>query len=208
MKKMYLLFGSLCLICAVGIIMSIFHVGCFKPSDGATLFAGLLAAAIVWWQGYLIQQQMQLQAVIDLDREWNSKEMLENRKSAWTNQHEVDKNNIDRVLEFLEKVSTLEKNGVISADLVWDTFGWYIWRYHRYCSSAIDELRRDWTPKAPDPTLYKDLQDLCKKLTKQEVDNRNANIGKGGTVLSLQDMMNELDMTKKKFIDSERRVNP
>src|ERR1035437_1039229 len=150
MTKLYLLFIILFLVCLVGIFLSIFHIAFFKPSDGATLFTGLLAAAIVWWQGHLISQQMQLQAIIELDKEWNSNEMLKNRKSAWNDQGEVDKNNVDRVLEFQEKVSTFEKTGIISADLIWDTFGWYVWRYYHYCRQAINDFRGEWTPKAQD----------------------------------------------------------
>lgn len=194
---MLLLFGALFVICLAGIILSLFHVICLRPSDGATLFAGLLAAAIVWWQGHLIKQQMQLQAIIELDKEWNSREMLENRAAAWNGANEANKYRVERVLEFLEKVSTFQKNDVISVDLVWDTFGWYLWRYCFYCSSVIEELRSDWTPNNPDITLYCDLQDLWKKLLAYEIHKRN---------LTDEVIKDELALTKEKFIAAERKL--
>ena len=196
-KKMNLAFGTLFAICAAGIALCLCRVFCLKPSDAVPLLAGILPAAIVWWQGYLIQQQMQLQAIIELNKEWNCREMLENRTAAWNDLKEANKYKVEPVLEFLEKVSTFQKNGVISVDLIWDTFGWYVWRYYFYCSKVIEDLRRDWTPNHPDATLYCDLQDLWKKLLACEVKKRN---------LAESQVLDELALTKEKFIASERRL--
>src|ERR1700691_3313062 len=123
------------------VVLSMFHMACLKPGDGATLFAGLIAAAIVWWQGHLIKQQMQLQAILDLAKAWDSPAMLAKRRLVWTDRNEIDKDNVEPVLEFLERVSTLAKRRVISIDLVWDTLGWYVLRYAYYCRPAIKEIR-------------------------------------------------------------------
>src|SRR6266849_540141 len=107
-------------------------------------------------RGHLIKQQMQLQAIIELDKEWNSTEMLAKRKAAWTSENEPAIDDIESVLEFLEKVSTFEKEGVISPDLIWDTFGWYVSRYYCYSKAVIkgirgnEGLRRKWTPTRDD----------------------------------------------------------
>jgi hypothetical protein len=171
-------FGSLTCV-GVGVGLSRFHIADLKPSDGVLLLAGLLPAAVVWWQGHLIKQQMQLQAIIELGREWNSWDMLENRRMAWNSQNEPDIENIESILEFLEKVSTFEKQGVISAELIWDTFGWYVSRYYHYSKDAITQLRKKWTPKGFDRTLYKDLEDLANRLLKQDIKKRNKCKDKG-----------------------------
>src|SRR5260370_40145475 len=117
-------FVFLALVASTLIVLSMLSVGDLRPSEGAVIFGGLLAFAIVWWQGYLIKEQMQLQALIELDKEWNSTEMLRKRHEAWAaDTVSVVKDKIEPVLEFLEKVSTLEKRNVVAAELIWDTFG-------------------------------------------------------------------------------------
>src|SRR5260370_34696822 len=77
----------------VGIGVSRFHIADLKPSDGVLLFAGLLPAAVVWWQGYLNKQQNELQAIIELGREWNSRDMLDNRRESLNIQNEPEMEN-------------------------------------------------------------------------------------------------------------------
>jgi hypothetical protein len=43
----------------------------------ATLFVGFLAADVVIWQGYLIKRQLAFSTFLDVDSEWNEKEMIE-----------------------------------------------------------------------------------------------------------------------------------
>ncbi len=207
MNKLYWVFLSMCLAGIAGIFLSVFQVAGLRPSDGATFFAGLLAAATVWWQGHLIRQQMELQAIIDLDKEWNSSEMLENRGTAWNNKNEANKESIEGALEFLEKVSTFEKDHFISADLIWETFGWYVWRYYHYSSGVITELRSDWTPMASDLTLYENLETLWEKLLTREIGNRNRRRPKSQPPLTREDVIKELDMTSERFINSERGLS-
>jgi hypothetical protein len=199
-------FSLVCVAGVIGIVFSFLHIAGLKPSDGITLFAGLFAAGIIWWQGYLIKLQMELQAVIELHKEWNSGEMRKKRRSAWNDRNRVDKYRIEDVLEFLEKVSTFERHGAVTSQMIWATFGWYLWRYYHYSSEAIQELRQEWTPKKPDSTLYEDMQALYDKLLKQEVMRRNVQNGPGLQVLTEQDIKEELEMTREKFVTSERRL--
>src|SRR5260370_17910985 len=100
--------------------------------------------------------------------------MLDKRKAAWNRESQPDLENIEAVLEFLEKVSRVERKGVISLDLIWDTFGWYVTRYYCYSRAVIKgQLRKKWTPKRDDRTLYQDLQRLVGDLLERDVRNRN-----------------------------------
>lgn len=198
-------FVSLALLATTLIVFSMLNLFRLKPSDGAAIFAGLLAFAIVWWQGYLIKEQMQLQALIELDKEWNSTEMLAKRHKAWGATGSVEKDSVEPVLEFLEKVSTLEKWNVVAAELIWDTFGWYVWRYYYYSFSAIQELREDWT-NLTDPTLYCDLQSLWIKLLYLEVKERNKRRHSGRRELADIEAIQELEKTKPKFAGAEKKA--
>jgi hypothetical protein len=210
MKKWFflLLFVALTLLAAVGIVLSVLGKEGFGKTEAAALFAGLLAFAIVWWQGHLIKKQMELQAIIELEKEWNASEMVLRRSAAWNHKNEPDKDCIESVLEFFEKVSTFERRGVISADLIWDTLGWYLWRYHYYSRAVIDELRVGWTPKEHDKTLYRNLEILYRKLLKRDIRYRNRGKIRRGTRLRTTDMEDELNRTKDSFIRSERGLKP
>lgn len=195
------------------VVLSILERFGFKRGDGVTALAGLLAAVVVWWQGDLIREQIELQkkqaelqTIIDLDKEWNSVEMLRSRSLAWNDRNEPDKYRIEGALEFLEKVSTFQKNGALSDDLIWDTFGWYVWRYYYYSADVIRELRADWTPGSTDPTLYQDLEELYFSLLRMEVEERNRKRTQGQPELTEKDVLNELKKTRHKFITSERRL--
>jgi len=162
-----------------------------------------LRGGIVWWQGHLIRKQMELGTAVGLYSEWNSKEMLAIRSAAWFD-NEPNPEKIEDVLEFLEKVSTFEKEGFISLDLIWDTFGWYLWRYYFYCNEVVMKKRSDWTPAGLDPTLYQDLEEIDPKLLRMEIAERNWK--KSCSVkLSDEDVVRELHETKAKFIQAERR---
>jgi len=165
-----------------------------KTEEKATLFAGLLAAGIVWWQGYLLARQLAYGTVLDLYKEWSSAEMLERRSVAWIlTEESPNPATIEDVLEFLEKVSTLERDRYISRCLIWDTFGWYVGRYFYYCRDAIQNLRIYWTGKS-DPTLYCDLERFYGCLIRFEAEERN---------LKVEEIEKEYHETKGKFILSE-----
>jgi len=197
-------FIGLFIIGIAGVALSMFRELCLKPSDGATLFAGLLAGAVVWWQGHLIKQQMQLQAILDLATAWDSPAMLAKRRLVWTDRNEIDKDNVEPVLEFLEGVSTLAKRRVISIDLVWDTLGWYVSRYAYYCRPAIKGIRSLWNSSREDPTLYSHLEELEKRLLKLDIRRRNKAKAKGQSDLTERDVTGDLDSTREDFARSEK----
>lgn len=184
------------------LLASLFGVGLrLAVGDQTVLFAGLLTGAIIWWQGHLIRR-LELETTVDLYREWNSKEVRRKRRAAWLDD-KPDPERIEDVLEFLEKVSTFERERFISRALIWDTFGWYLWRYYFYCRDVIMEKRRAWTPGRTDATLYRDLELLHPKLVRMELAERNW-IEKGGKRLTEGDVIRELEETRTKFIECER----
>jgi hypothetical protein len=160
----------------------------------AALFSGLLAGAVVWWQVHLLVRQLAYDTVVKLDREWNSREMMGKRRLAWIAEKESPNfETVEGVLEFLEKVSTLERDKYITREFVWDTFGWYISRYFYYCRDTIKELRTYWTGKS-DPTLYSDLEQFYRRLVQFEAAKRN---------LEVSDIEEEYHNTRGKFIQAE-----
>jgi hypothetical protein len=171
---------------------------------GVTALAALIAAVGVIIQARLLRKQIQLHGLLDLDKEWNSAEMAENRARAWTEGNEPDPGELEGVLEFLEKVSSLEEAGVLDAKLIWDlAVGWYLVRYSYYCRDAIKELRRKWTAPREDRTLYKDLEELAEKLLRFEVRHRS----KRGARVTQEVVCQELEASKKEFIESERSLS-
>jgi hypothetical protein len=173
-----------------------------STTDKVTLFAGLLAGAIVWWQGHLIRRQMELATISDLDREWNSEEMRKKRRVAWYGS-DPDPSTIEDVLEFLEKVSTLEKEKFVPRGLIWDTFGWYMWRYYFYCREVISSLRSRWAPSNPDNTLYQDLEEFYPQMLCMELSERNCK-QRDNNKLTNSDVEKELDETKEEFVKFEK----
>jgi hypothetical protein len=171
---------------------------------GLATLAALIAAVGVVIQGCLLRKQIQLQGLLELDKEWNSEAMVENRARAWTEAKEPDLGELEGVLEFLEKVGSLEEAGVLDAKLIWDlAVGWYLIRYSYYCRDAIKELRRRWTAPREDPTLYQDLEELSAKLLRFEVKRRS----KRGPRVTEEMVCQELDARKKEFIESERSLS-
>jgi hypothetical protein len=77
------------------------------------IIVSVAAALYARNQVVLLRKQIQLQAIIDLDREWRSQEMRRKRSSLWTNGGHPDENKVEDVLEFLEKVSSFEERGFI-----------------------------------------------------------------------------------------------
>jgi hypothetical protein len=98
-----------------------------------SVVAMLLAGGALYYQarqGALLRKQIQLQGLLDLDKEWNSADMRARRASGWTPANDINLENIEDVLDFLEKVSSFEERNVLDAELVWDsTLGWYLLRY-------------------------------------------------------------------------------
>lgn len=160
------------------------------------LVVSAAAAVFAYYQARLLKKQIQLQAIVDLDREWRSKEMQLKRSLCWTEAGHPNQDNVEDVLEFLEKISSFEQRQVIPTRLVWDTLGWYVVRYHRYCRNEIEILRDEWT-HTHDLTLYQDLEKLSMRLVREEAKTRE---------ISEDQVRNELDDPKirRSFIECER----
>jgi hypothetical protein len=125
----------------------------------ATLLVGLIAADVIVWQGYLIKQQIAFSTYLDLDKEWNSKEMIEARQSV----HEPDTDKWDHsrleaILEFFEKLASMYRLSGDMAFIYESTLGWYAARYFLFAREhgQIRYLRDLWK----DQLLYVDQQDL------------------------------------------------
>jgi len=124
----------------------------------ATLFAGALAADVVVWQGYLIKRQLAFSTYLDLDKEWNSQEMIEARQRVHTpDSDEWDYSRLETILEFLEKLSLMFR---VSGDmrlLYRTTLGWYASRYFLFARhhGQIDHLRELWSER-----VYGDIEDF------------------------------------------------
>lgn len=90
-------------------------------------------------------------------------------------------------------------------DLVWETFGWYVWRYYHYSRSVIEELQEQWTPERADLTLYENLKAMYDKLLGREVARRNRKDRNSlRPKLTKEAVEAELDKTRTLFIRSER----
>ena len=130
---------SLAFVFGVEVLISsfVFNKPCLSWSDRIALFVGLFAGALVWWQAYLITRQIVLGTVVDLYKEWNSADMLIKRKDAWTKEG-PNPHTIEDVLEFLEKVSTFEKERFVSRKLILG----YLWLVHGALLFLLQESNR------------------------------------------------------------------
>ena len=73
----------------------------------------------------------------------------------------------------MEKVSTLERERFVSRGLIWDTFGWYVWRYYFHCGDEIPRMRSEWGPRNADHTLYQDVEEFYPEMLRMELAERN-----------------------------------
>ncbi len=109
----------------------------------ATLFVGLIAADVVVWQGYLIKRQLAFPTYPDLDKEWNSKELIEARQAVRApGNDEWNHSRLEGILEFFEKLASMFK---LSGDMPFiyqSTLGWYAAQYFLFARRlAIPALR-------------------------------------------------------------------
>ena len=100
-------------------------------AGGATLLVGLIAAGVVVWQGRLIKRQIAFSTYLDLDKEWNSEEMITARqqvhplmaKEFW------DASRLEGILEFFEKLTAMFKLSRDMRFIYESTLGWYAAHY-------------------------------------------------------------------------------
>jgi len=127
---------------------------------------GLLTAGVVAWQGSLIKSQIALQAILDLEREWNSPEMFEYREHIREPDGAWNVSNLEAALEFFEKLASFNIAGLLSMDLVCaSTLGWYAAHYYLFARDEIQRLRDDvWKDY-----VYGDLEKLYEEYVTREV---------------------------------------
>lgn len=136
----------------------------------ATLVVGLIAADVVVWQGYLIKRQLAFSTYLDLDKEWNSDEMIEARKNVHAlDSEEWDHSRLEAILEFFEKVASMFK---LSGDMPFvyqSTLGWYAVQYFLFAREhgQIEYLRKLWQDH-----LYQDIEDFYMFYIVTEVGGR------------------------------------
>lgn len=166
--------------------------------DAATMWAallvGLVAAVAVVWQGYLIKQQIAFSTYLDLDKEWNSTEMIEARQTVHEpGSDDWDHSRLEGILEFFEKLASMYK---LSGDMPFiyqSTLGWYAARYFLFAREhgQIRYLCELWKDE-----LYKDLEDLYTFYVRNEK-GRNKKAQKGWEAECLT--------TEEKFWEQERK---
>ncbi len=122
----------------------------------ATLLIGCLAADMVVWQGYLIKKQLAFSTYLDLDKEWNSEQMLKARQAVHApRSQDWNISRLEAILEFFEKLASLFK---LSGDLPFiyeSTLGWYAAQYFFYANEhhQIAHLRELWQSE-----IYQDVE--------------------------------------------------
>jgi hypothetical protein len=152
-------------------LMSAMHCRSWEAATVfATLLVGLIAADVVVWQGHLIKQQIAFSTYLDLDKEWNSKEMIEARQNV----HEAgtenwDYSRLEGILEFFEKLASMFK---LSGDMPFiyqSTLSWYAAHYFLFAREhgRIQYLRDLWKDR-----LYGDLEELYRFYLISEVGHR------------------------------------
>jgi hypothetical protein len=110
------------------------------------LLAGFIAACVVVWQGYLSKQQIAFSTHLDLDKEWNSEEMIEIRQAVHTpSSDDWDHSRLEGILEFFEKFALMYK---LSGDMS------FIYQHGRVVRRSVFSLRAPpWPDQAPPGTL-------------------------------------------------------
>ncbi|HEX9503354.1 MAG TPA: hypothetical protein VF974_03475 [Patescibacteria group bacterium] len=156
-----------------------------------TYYLAIITGGVIWWQGKQLKRQLELQTLTELYKEWNNEEMSDARKKYFTDEADLDAT--ENVIEFLEKIASYYNKKVLTRDLIWDTIGWYIQRYHFYSKNKIIMIREKWNN---DNTLYRDLENLGQDLINMEAQIRHT---------SVAEIENELTSQKEKFKISESK---
>jgi hypothetical protein len=113
----------------------------------ATLFVGFIAASVVVWQGSLIKQQVAFSTYLDLDKEWNSDEMVELRQTVHApDSKEWNRSRLEGILEFFEKLAVMYQLSGEMSFIYRSTLGWYGVRYFLFAREhgQIEDIRKVW----------------------------------------------------------------
>jgi hypothetical protein len=125
-----LVFGILTLTAFAALVGAIYFRYWDAATTYATLLVGLIAADVVVWQGYVIKRQLAFSTYLDLDKEWNSKAMVEARQTVHVpDTDEWDHSRLEAILEFFEKLASLFKLAGDMPFIYESTLGWYAVRY-------------------------------------------------------------------------------
>jgi len=122
----------------------------------ATLLVGWITFFIIWWQGSLLKQQIQFQTYLELEKEWNSNEMIKVREEIAKSKSDSSQlYKLETILEFLEKFSLFKKRNAMDMDFILSSsIGWYAVRYYYYNRENIEILRKRYL----DDELYVELR--------------------------------------------------
>lgn len=154
------LLGIFTLISVVGLIGALLCRTWEAATTYATLLVGFIAADVVVWQGTLIKRQLAFSTYLELDKEWNSNEMINARQAVHApGSKEWDHSRLEGILEFFEKLASMFG---ISGDMPFiyeSTLGWYAAQYFLFARehNQIEYLRELWQDQ---DHLYQDLEDL------------------------------------------------
>lgn len=100
-----------------------------------------------------------------LDREFNSEQFREKRKSAATalrKDTSSETRSADYILDFFERVALLTNKGALDREMVWNTFFYWFHRYRHCARDRIEVIRKD------DPTIWADFIDPHENLEMME----------------------------------------
>lgn len=159
-----------------------------------TLIAGTVAAGAVLWQGDLIKRQIAFSTYIELDREWNSGDMLNARSHVHVPAtDEWDHSHLEAILEFFEKLAMLFDVTAAKPFVFESTLVWYAVRYFLFAREhgQIQKLRDTWqTP------VYGDLERLYARYVRNRA-------GRGQA--KRRDWEEKVLSTERKFWEQERK---
>ena len=124
----------------------------------AALLVGFIGACVVIWQGHLIKQQIAFSTYLDLDKEWNSEEMIDIRKNVHSPESgKWNQSHLEGILEFFEKFALMYKLSGDMSFIYQSTLGWYAAHYFLFARKhgQLKKLRELW-----DDDVYQDLEHL------------------------------------------------
>ena len=155
-----LLLGTLTVVLLLALVGAAYCRAWIVATAWATLLAGLIAADVVVWQVYLVKRQLAFSTYLDLDKEWNSEEMLEVRRTVHPPDSEQwDYSRLEAILEFFEKLASMFKLSGEMPFVYQSTLGWYAAHYFLFAREhhQIQHLREMWRDQ-----LYDELENFYK----------------------------------------------
>lgn len=124
-----------------------------------SFFAVAIGLGLIYHQIRLQRQANFLHTLGEMDKRWNSKELLSARKQACSN-YLSDQPRIKaeegQILSFFEDVGVYLERKVFDDEAVWDNYSYYIEHYWAMYLPHINEFRAE----TKDNTLYEKFQSL------------------------------------------------